>query len=772
MTSLNVVALISGGKDSLFSILHCIANGHNVVALANLYPPEECPDDMNSFMYQTIGHNIIELISQSLELPLFRQPITGHAVNTNKSYEFDTKDEVESMYQLLLHIKQVHPEINALCTGAILSDYQRTRVESITSRLDMVSLSYLWQFPFLPPYDESILLKDMSEVGQDSRIIKIASGGLNKSYLWSNVADIETISLLEKAAARFGRFGDGAVVGEGGEYETLTIDGPWPLWKNRIEVLDQDRIVDTGDAGTAAIKIEKATLVKKLPPLVEMNKVRIPPIFDDVFLACRDHLLKGLMLDITNHIEESNSTGLECVNIGQKHNRNDRISPLTNITADGSTITEQIKGIMQLITVTHNIDPACIISTTILLKDMADFPTINSIYGSFFKTTNPPSRVTISCGNLLPPHVIVSVSITFCSPDLLRFRNGLHVQSQSYWAPANIGPYSQAITIPLSSSFPSSSSPNHQSSLIFPAGQIPLIPSSMTFFPKSSKTYGLDSTLLSLQHLYRIGQVMNVNIWLGGIAFIPHDHETSFIETIISAWRYVHLSPPLPASQPDSEADVDTFDVWDLTHGPSRFSTPRNEKKSLYRTGLQNHIIPPVFVAEVEELPRHACVEWSATGYRLPNRLGCVYKEQDEHGVEKRDVRFGMRRRSHGREERWVVDELQVVYDSKYDHEDEDDDDGQKNGGDGVRKCLKLAEWITFYTKEDMEDYFDKLVLGNDEHFGVMVIYTTGQIDQQNIIKFSPTIIPCYNLWNSDERRIYAVMSCINVQYNIHSCLI
>ena len=36
---LNVIALVSGGKDSFFSLLHCLANGHRVVALANLYPP-------------------------------------------------------------------------------------------------------------------------------------------------------------------------------------------------------------------------------------------------------------------------------------------------------------------------------------------------------------------------------------------------------------------------------------------------------------------------------------------------------------------------------------------------------------------------------------------------------------------------------------------------------------------------------------------------------------------------------------------------------------
>ena len=39
--SLNVIALISGGKDSFFSLLHCIENGHRIVALANLFPQDE-----------------------------------------------------------------------------------------------------------------------------------------------------------------------------------------------------------------------------------------------------------------------------------------------------------------------------------------------------------------------------------------------------------------------------------------------------------------------------------------------------------------------------------------------------------------------------------------------------------------------------------------------------------------------------------------------------------------------------------------------------------
>lgn len=37
---MKVVGLLSGGKDSVYNLLHCIVNGHELVALASLGPPE------------------------------------------------------------------------------------------------------------------------------------------------------------------------------------------------------------------------------------------------------------------------------------------------------------------------------------------------------------------------------------------------------------------------------------------------------------------------------------------------------------------------------------------------------------------------------------------------------------------------------------------------------------------------------------------------------------------------------------------------------------
>ena len=36
-----VLALVSGGKDSCYSMLQCVAAGHEIVALANLRPQDQ-----------------------------------------------------------------------------------------------------------------------------------------------------------------------------------------------------------------------------------------------------------------------------------------------------------------------------------------------------------------------------------------------------------------------------------------------------------------------------------------------------------------------------------------------------------------------------------------------------------------------------------------------------------------------------------------------------------------------------------------------------------
>ena len=69
---MKVVGLISGGKDSVFNMIECIAHGHEIVCLANLHGAETGAE-LDSFMYQTVGVEIAPSIAEAMELPLVRR---------------------------------------------------------------------------------------------------------------------------------------------------------------------------------------------------------------------------------------------------------------------------------------------------------------------------------------------------------------------------------------------------------------------------------------------------------------------------------------------------------------------------------------------------------------------------------------------------------------------------------------------------------------------------------------------------------------------------
>jgi uncharacterized protein (TIGR00290 family) len=129
---MKVVGLISGGKDSIHNLVHCVALGHEVVALANLRPV--LVDEMDSFMYQTVGHEAIELIAESMGLPLLRREIKGGSKSVGMGYDTTDGDEVEDLLLLLQDVQAAYPDVEGVSVGAILSNYQRIRVEHVCAR--------------------------------------------------------------------------------------------------------------------------------------------------------------------------------------------------------------------------------------------------------------------------------------------------------------------------------------------------------------------------------------------------------------------------------------------------------------------------------------------------------------------------------------------------------------------------------------------------------------------------------------------------------------
>jgi diphthine-ammonia ligase len=72
------------------------------------------------------------------------------------------------------------------------------------------------------------------------------------------------------------------------------------------------------------------------------------------------------------------------------------------------------------------------------------FSRVNATYGTFFGVS-PPARACV--GVDLPPSIRVKLDCIAHVDQSPTDRQALHVQGLSYWAPANIGPYSQAITV-------------------------------------------------------------------------------------------------------------------------------------------------------------------------------------------------------------------------------------------------------------------------------------------------------------------------------------
>ncbi|KAG9046358.1 hypothetical protein FS837_004582 [Tulasnella sp. UAMH 9824] len=446
---MKVVGLLSGGKDSCFNLVHCVQNGHEVVALASLRPPLG-KEEIDSYMYQTVGQDAIEVVAAALDLPLVRRVIAGTAIEQGSEYgkrstlDSITGDETEDMYELLLTVKEKHPEVEAVSVGAILSNYQRVRVEHVCRRLGLTPLAYLWQ------RDQAELLSEMISAGMDAVLIKVAGIGLTDRHLGKSLAQMQPT--LQKLNSLYGAH----ICGEGGEYETLTLD--CPLFKSRIVLVETESVIqDESNAGMVAyLRIKQARLE---PKETTSSHIIVPSTLDDQHASIRD-------------------------SVGENADRT---------VAEGHTPIAShppVAEIRDYELAKHNLSLTHISHINVYISDMELFARVNSVYGTFFGTS-PPTRACIAVD--LPAGTRVVMDCMAHADNRPEDRQALHVQGISYWASANIGPYSQAVAV---------------GGELFVSGQIGLIPAQMQL--PSPTSLAMESAL-AFQHLDRITTLIKSN---------------------------------------------------------------------------------------------------------------------------------------------------------------------------------------------------------------------------------------------------------------------
>ena len=210
------VGLISGGKDSIYSVCKLLDEGHNLVGALYMYSEVETVD---SFMFQTVGKEIVERYSECLAVPLFVQKTKCMALSKGLEYEISDCDEVEDLYEGIRKVRGVL-HFDAVSSGAILSRYQRNRIENVCKRLNIYSLTPLFGA------SQRELLVEMIRYGIRAVVVKVA--GIDKGVLG---ADLRSVERACDASA----FADVNYCGEGGEYETMVLDAPH--FVKRVEIV-------------------------------------------------------------------------------------------------------------------------------------------------------------------------------------------------------------------------------------------------------------------------------------------------------------------------------------------------------------------------------------------------------------------------------------------------------------------------------------------------------------------------------------------------------
>ncbi|NXG82422.1 DPH6 ligase, partial [Stercorarius parasiticus] len=548
-----------GGKDSCYNMMQCVAAGHEIVALANLRPAENTgqTDELDSYMYQTVGHHAIDLYADALDLPLYRGFIKGTSVNTGRVYTTCQEDEVEDLYHLMKLVKDKEG-VEGVSVGAILSDYQRVRVEDVCRRLDLQPLAYLWH------RNQEILLKEMISSNIQAIIIKVAAFGLDPDKHLGKTLDQMEPYLLE-LSEKYGVH----VCGEGGEYETFTLD--CPLFKKKIVVDSAKVVVHSADAfaPVAYLHFLKLHLENKASTFTVNSCSCEVSCNDDIFPSSEEEepqknipvmwrSLKHNSLDFTKTFGSS----------GRSLSGYQWFSGITAhfLPSEGGNAQEAARktfSSLQANMTSEGLKLKDIILVHLYMKSMKDFNVINSVYVTEFDLC-PPARVCVE--TLLPDGVLFCIDCLAhkyeaAVDDVLRDEKlVMHVQSISHWAPASIGPYSQSIKV---------------GDVLYCAGQIALVPCTMQLVSGGVRT----EAVVSLRHVERVLQAMN---------------QKTALHHIITASCYVTDSKHIPIAR----------SIWQ--------KKLRECKK--VEDSETNHDVTAVCgllaVVVIPHLPRDAAIEW------------------------------------------------------------------------------------------------------------------------------------------------------------------
>ena len=194
---MRTIALVSGGKDSWYSLYLLLQQGFEIACTVTF-----SPKNPESYMLHSIKTHVVKKQSKLAGIRNYTISVSG-----------EKEREVDEMKRWIAKIKEKEMA-EALVSGAIRSDYQKCRIDMIAEELGLASYTPLWN------KDEEKLLREITYSGFKFQIVAALAEGIEH---WKDkIIDENNVDLfikdLKKSRAN--------ISGEGGEYETLVVESP------------------------------------------------------------------------------------------------------------------------------------------------------------------------------------------------------------------------------------------------------------------------------------------------------------------------------------------------------------------------------------------------------------------------------------------------------------------------------------------------------------------------------------------------------------------
>lgn len=228
---MRLAALVSGGKDSLFSAAICEGHGWRVEELITLRPIEK-----DSLLFHTPNLELVALLAESWGKKYSEISVRGEGEGA----------DLEALRDALAPF--AGKGYQGVTVGAIGSSYQWSRVWRVAHSLGLEVFAPLWRANPAPLIREEILS------GMDIRIAAVATEALGEDLLGKRL-DANLLVQMDRWSRSVREF---HVAGEGGDYETLVLDAPF--LRKRIEV-QESHVERAGSQATWVV--DRARLAEK-----------------------------------------------------------------------------------------------------------------------------------------------------------------------------------------------------------------------------------------------------------------------------------------------------------------------------------------------------------------------------------------------------------------------------------------------------------------------------------------------------------------------------